>query len=87
VIFRERIQHERLEDMGQPPEGEMPRHLVKLTGVETQVEAEVIISMLSAYGIYAMLAWTGRGEPLTINVVDADLEDARTLLSAADEQN
>jgi hypothetical protein len=34
-----------------------------------------------------MLAWTGRGEPLTINVVDADLEDARTLLSAADEQN
>jgi hypothetical protein len=59
--------------------------LVTLTSVDTGVEAEVIMSMLSAYGIYTYLQSPGRNEPYYINVVDADLEDAKALLSTVDE--
>ncbi len=59
---------------------------MELTQVETSVEAEVIISMLSAYAIYAYTpGMKGRNEPFFILVVDADLEDAKALLNAANE--
>jgi hypothetical protein len=53
--------------------------LVELTKVETQVEVEVIISMLSSYAIYAYSPGTRR--PYSIMVVDADLEDAKALIT------
>jgi hypothetical protein len=63
----------------------MSRELVTLTQVETRVEAEVIISMLKAYGIYAHSpALKARLDPYSINVVDSDLEDARALLTATE---
>jgi hypothetical protein len=60
-------------------------NLVTLVGVATVMEAEVMMSMLTAYGIYASLQPKGRGEPYNICVVDTDLEDARALISTVDE--
>jgi len=58
--------------------------LVTLTKVETLAEAEVIISMLSAYGIYAYLPVKARGGDQAVDIVDSDFEDARALLTASE---
>jgi hypothetical protein len=59
--------------------------LVTLVGIATVIEAEVMMSMLKAYGSYASLQPKGRGEPYNIRVVNTDLEDALALISTVDE--
>jgi hypothetical protein len=49
--------------------------------VETLSEAEVITSMLRAYGIHAHRGSKARYEPYEIRVIDIDLDAAKELLS------
>jgi hypothetical protein len=55
--------------------------LVPLVRVETLSEAEVITSMLRAYGIHAHRGSKARYEPYEISVINIDLDPARGLLS------
>ena len=65
----------------------MAGKLVTLMQVDTYLEAELTVSMLKGYGIYA--ASEHKGQPATyfIKIVDTDLDDAKALLAAIEEEN
>ncbi|SFA75981.1 hypothetical protein SAMN03159496_00196 [Rhizobium sp. NFR07] len=62
----------------------MPGKLVTLTQMETRFKADVLVAMLSAYGIYAVyLGWKESSDLYSIKVVNIDLANAQALLVAA----
>lgn len=57
------------------------REVVTLTVVDTRVEADVIVSMLKAYGIYAFSPeFHGRRDGVPINVINTDYFVAHGML-------
>lgn len=56
-----------------------------LTIVDSRLEAVTTISMLKAYGIFAIAPDTGKGRGIPIHVVSSDLATAKALLSAVED--
>jgi hypothetical protein len=62
----------------------MPGKLVTLTQMETRFKADLLVVMLSAYGIYAVYpGWKESSYLYSIKIVNIDLANAQALLGAA----